>query len=323
MCALAQELYYRRARSSARRSPSRRSRWPGRLGDPVLLQDVLQATFSATWRPSSAPRRLALAEEAAALGAATGTTQRLATRPDAAGDRPRRARAPDRMDEVLERAWALADRLRLPYLLIVLGCLHAPWLAMRGRDAEADALLEQVRRLAETSSLPQSDDGVTGATLVVRIYQGDGQAVASGLQELGRRSELPLTAVLCTVLLRIGLTDVAREVLTTSSVDLDQDDWFALLTWCTAGEVAAGLGLPELGAAAYARALPYAGRAAVAGSGRAARARSTRSWPWPPWRPASARPPAGTPTTPSGCARRGRSRASRSGCAACGTSTGI
>jgi hypothetical protein len=206
-----------------------------RIGDPALLQAVLQMTFSAVWRPSSAPRRLALAEEAAELAVATGDEQGLATalalQAIVLGELGRI----DRMAEVLERAWALADRLRLPYLLIVLGCLHAPWLAMRGRDAEADALLEQVRRLAETSSLPQSDDGVTGATLVVRIYQGDGQAVASGLQELGRRSELPLTAVLCTVLLRIGLTDVAREVLTTSSVDLDQDDWFALLTWCTCG----------------------------------------------------------------------------------------
>jgi hypothetical protein len=65
----------------------------------------------------------------------------------------------------------------------------------------------------------------------------------------------------------MGSADAARQLLATSSLDLDGDNWFSVLNWCTAGEVAAGLGLPELGAAAYARALPYAGRAAVAGVG--------------------------------------------------------
>jgi hypothetical protein len=45
------------------------------------------------------------------------------------------------------------------------------------------------------------------------------------------------------------------------------DDWFALLTWCTAGEVALGLGDQELAAAAYQRAAPFAGRVCAGGSG--------------------------------------------------------
>ena len=238
-----------------------------RIGDPALLQAALQMTFSAVWRPASAPRRLELSEEAVALARTTGDEQGLATALTLQAIVLGELGRADRMSDVLEQARALAERLHLAYLLIVLGCLHAPWLAMRGRDAEADALLDQVRRLAETSSLPQSDDGVTGATLVVRIHQGDGPAVGEGMQALGRRSELPLTSAVCAVLLRLDLPDLSRDVLASSSVDLDQDDWFSLLTWCTACEVAAGLELPELGAAAYARALPYAGRTAVAGSG--------------------------------------------------------
>ena len=267
MCALAQELYYRAAPLERDALTEQALAMARRTGDPALLQAALHMTFSATWRPSSAPRRLELSQEAEALAAATDDEQSLATALTLQAVVLGELGRVDRMCEVLERARALATRLRLPYLLIVLGCLHAPWLAMRGRDDEADALLEEVRRLAQASSLPQSDDGVTGSTLVVRVHQGDGEAVGAGMQALAQRSEMPLTSVLCAVLLRLGLADLARDVLASSSVDLDQDDWFALLTWCTAGEVAAGLGLPDLGAAAYAKALPYAGRAAVAGSG--------------------------------------------------------
>jgi hypothetical protein len=267
MCALAQELYYRAAPLEREALTEQALAMARRVGDPRLLQVALQMTFSAVWRPSSAPRRLELAQEAAQLATATGDEPGLATALTLEAIVLGELGCVDRMHAVLERACALAERLHLPYLLIVLGCLHAPWLAMRGRDAEAEAVLEQVRRLAETSSLPQSDDGVTGASLVVRVHQGDGPAVGEGLRALGQRSELPLTSVLCTVLLRLDLPDLARDVLAHSRIDLDQDDWFALLTWCTACEVAAGLGLPELGAEAYARALPYAGRAAVAGSG--------------------------------------------------------
>ena len=177
MCALAQELYYRAAPLEREALTEQALEMARRLGDPELLQDVLQATFSATWRPASAPRRLALAAEAAALGVATGDDARLATALTLQAVVLGELGLPGRMDEALSQAWALAERLRLPYLLIVLGCLHAPWLAMRGADAEADALLERVARLATTSSLPQSDDGVTGATLVVRVHQGQGQAV--------------------------------------------------------------------------------------------------------------------------------------------------
>jgi hypothetical protein len=267
MCSLAQELYYRAAPLEREALTEQALAMARRLGDPALLQAALQMTFSAIWRPSTAPRRLVLSEEAVVLAAATGDEQALATALSLQAIVLGELGCVARMSEVVARAWDLASRLHLPYLLIVLGCLHAPWLAMRGADAEADALLAQVGRLAQTSSLPQSDDGVTGARLVVRVYQGDVAAVGQGLQALGQRSALPLTSVLCAVLLRIGQADLAREVMASSPVDLRSDDWFALLTWCTACEVALGLGLPELGAAAYVRALPYAGRAAVAGSG--------------------------------------------------------
>ena len=207
-----------------------------RLGDPVLLQDVLQATFSATWRPASAPRRLALAEEAAALGAATGDDARLATaltlQAIVLGEpgvrRPHVGRA---------RAGPRAGRPAAPAVPA-----HRPGLPARpvARDARPRRRGRGAHRAGRRAR--------AGVSLLVRLHQGDGPAVVAGLQALGQRSELPLTSVLCAVLLLVALAGVAREVLASSAVELDRDDWTALLTWCTACEVAAGLGLPQLGA---------------------------------------------------------------------------
>jgi hypothetical protein len=267
LSALAQELYYRAAPLEREALIDEALAMARRIGDPGLLQGALQAGVSAIWRPTTCGRRLELTEEAVALARVTA-------------DEPARATALtlqalvlgelgciDRMHEVAEQARALAVRLHLQYLLLALGCLEVPWLALRGRDPEAEALLVEVRRLAQTSTLPQADDGVVGCELVLRVFQGDGRGVAAALQALSERSQLPQACPVGALLLRFGNADAARQLVESSRIDLDQDDWFSLLNWCTAGEVAVGLGMPELGAAAYARALPYAGRVAVAGSG--------------------------------------------------------
>jgi hypothetical protein len=67
-------------------------------------------------------------------------------------------------------------------------------------------------------------------------------------------------------MVRVGLRDEAAALLDGAGIDLDRDDWFSLLTWTASCEVAAELRRPGLGAAAYARVAPYAGRVAAAGS---------------------------------------------------------
>jgi hypothetical protein len=265
--ALAQELYYRAAPLEREALTDEALAMARRIGDPALIQSALQTTVCATWRPTSAHRRLALTEEAAVLAEAAGDEPALATALTLQAMVLSELGCAARMDEVLEQARELAARQRLQYLLLALGGTQIPWLAMRARDAEAEALLGQVRRLAQTAWLPQSDDGVTGCELVLRTFQGDGPAVTALLQSFGQRSQMPLACVVGAILLRVGAADAARELIAASTVDLDADDWFSVLNACTAGEVAAGLGLSELGAAAYAAALPYAGRAAVAGVG--------------------------------------------------------
>ena len=68
------------------------------------------------------------------------------------------------------------------------------------------------------------------------------------------------------MLLRLGLADEARAL--APAIDVDEpESWFSLLVWCTAGEVALGIGDAQLGAAAYARAAPYSGGLCLGGTG--------------------------------------------------------
>jgi hypothetical protein len=96
-----------------------------------------------------------------------------------------------RMYEVIREARQLASGRRLQYLLLVLACLSVPWLALSGRDAEAEEELAEARRLAQASTIPQSEDGITGCELVLRIYQQDAPAIAAGLQKLADRTPMP------------------------------------------------------------------------------------------------------------------------------------
>jgi hypothetical protein len=109
---------------------------------------------------------------------------------------------------------------------------------------------------------------VVGAVLTVRLFQGRLAEALPALRDLAPATGLPITAVVAALLLRTGLRAEAEQALATlPPVDLAPDDWFAMVNWAAACEVAAGAGDAELGAAAYARLAPYAGRMCVGGSG--------------------------------------------------------
>jgi hypothetical protein len=248
MGALAQELYYRAAPLERDALTETALAMARRIGDPALVQSALQATVCATWRPTTARRRLALTEEAAALAQATGDEPALATALTLQATVLSELGCADRMDAVLDSAQELAARLRLPYLLLALGSMQIPWLAMRARDEQPRLWSARSAGWRRRPRLPQSDDGVTGCELVLRMFQGTVQAVAGLLQAFasGRRS--PLACVVGAILLRMGSADAARQLLATSSLDLDGGTTgFSVLNWCTAGEVAAGSGAARAG----------------------------------------------------------------------------
>ena len=165
-------------------------------------------------------------------------------------------------------ARAQAERLHLPYGLVVLDTLELPWLVMAGRFDEGEAALDHVARLAGQMSLPQTEDAVAGALITLRLWQGRGDEIAPALLGL-EGGPIPITSTVLVFLLRSGDLDGARAHAAEHPVVLDEVDWFSLMNWACAAEAALGLGDTELAAAAYEKLAPYAGRVASAGSGNA------------------------------------------------------
>jgi hypothetical protein len=76
-----------------------------------------------------------------------------------------------------------------------------------------------------------------------------------------------VSACAAALLCRAGEVEEARGYREQHPFELDGDDWFSLINWCHAAEVAAYLGDAALGASMHERLLPYAGRNSCAGSG--------------------------------------------------------
>ncbi|MGY1773087.1 BTAD domain-containing putative transcriptional regulator [Blastococcus sp. SYSU D00813] len=265
MTALASELYHAAAPLERDALTDEALAMARRLGDPELLHAVLMGAYQAVWRPATAEHRLALATEAQERAGTPAARATAATMRAVAlfelGRLPERA-------EVAREARVLAEPLRLVYLLALLDTMEAPLLALSGRAEEAEVVLARAVERFERLTLPQAGDGIAGAVLTVRLFQ---DRLAEALPLVGgflERASLPVTAVMAAVLLRSGMAEQARALLAGAPpIDLTADDWFAMLTWCSAGEVALGTGDAVLGAAAHARALPYAGRMCSGGSG--------------------------------------------------------
>ena len=94
-------------------------------------------------------------------------------------------------------------------------------------------------------------------------------AEVAGLMDLVEDESLPMVASTVVMLDRAGLTQQARDHAEGRVVDLAQDNWFSMLNWCCAAEMALVLGDRDLAAEAYDRLAPFPGHAGCAGSGTA------------------------------------------------------
>jgi hypothetical protein len=173
------------------------------------------------------------------------------------------------MWEAMAEARERGLRLRLPYAQLVLDSQAVPWLAMAGRFEEGEELLADLRRLAAQVSLPQTEDGIAGAVLVLQLWRGQPEPVLPVLREMALHGSLPSSVNYVQFLLRAGRREEASAFAAEHPPVLDRDDWYAMFFWGSAAEVALGLGDAALGARAYAELAPYAGRVCSAGSGAA------------------------------------------------------
>jgi hypothetical protein len=175
---------------------------------------------------------------------------------------------PDILRVELRLARDIAERLRLAYLLAVLGEVEAPWLAMRGRFADVERLLHERQRLAVRLDAPNNAVAIAAFVLTQRLWQGGLVEILPAMRAVAAGSPLPVDLAIVWMLVRAGRLDDARSEygrLTTTT--LAGDDWISVQKHCQAAEIADALRMPELAAQAYAWLRPYAGRCCTAGFG--------------------------------------------------------
>ena len=270
MLGLAHEIYYGASDEERAALVDEGLAMARRLGDDALLLDACQLAFVATWRPDTAPRRLELASEAMELAHRLGDERAYAVSTTL---RAVVANELGRVEEMWEHsalARDLAVRLRLPYGLIVVESLELPWLAMMGRFEECEQKMAAIIELDHQMTLKQTEDATAGAMMCLRVWQGRAAEVVPSLDLIDERSALPVSSSLVALLLRAGEVDKARAHAARHRIDVDGPvDWFSLLNWCMAAEVALGLDDPELGARVYELLAPFEGYACSAGSASA------------------------------------------------------
>lgn len=236
-----------------------------RIGDPELVRDCCQIWFVALWSPETAPERLALITEAMELSLQIGSERgHLVSSCLRAGVLNELGR-PAEMFATVEAARAEAERLRIAFGEVVLDGVVTPWRAMAGRFEECEELLDHTRRLVSRMSHGNADEAVLSSLLAVRLWQGRAAEVVPLL--LGfPESPSPFAASIAVCLWRAGEHERARAHYDQHGISLELETDVAMLTWCHAAELALYLGERSLGAAAYERIVPYAGRNGCAGS---------------------------------------------------------
>lgn len=267
LLAMSTELYYRVGHDEREALADAGLEMARRLGDPELLVHACEVWVVGAWRPSTAPARVAIAEEGVRLSRELGHERSyvacLTLLAVALGELGQRARQRD----ALALAFPEARRLHLPYALLVLETMEIPWMAMEGRIDEVDAALARVIEVTSTMRLPQAEDGITGAIGALLLWSDRADELAE-LLKVTEEGPLPVAALHAAVWCRIGRTEEARAVLDARGpLDLSADNWFSMLVWAPACEAAAGTGDRDLASRAYERLAAYSDHAVTGGSG--------------------------------------------------------
>ena len=263
---LANELYHGAPFAERRALVDEALSMARRLDDDALLLDACQVSFASLWWAGTAPERLELADESLDLARRVGQERAYVVsaclRAVVLGELGR----PAEMFEASEHARAEADRLRIPYGLLVVDNLLLPWLAMAGRFEECQEAFERIEALEAQISLDPSESAVAGAHVALGMWREDDGLGASILQSM-EGGPVPITATVVAALWRAGRTEEARAHRAAHEIRLEGEDIFALLNRAMAAEVALHLEEPALGASAYPLLLPFAGRSCSVGSG--------------------------------------------------------
>jgi eukaryotic-like serine/threonine-protein kinase len=241
-----------------------------RIGDPAAVAYALAAAEAALQAPQTARRRLDKGREIISLAGATGDRERLF----------------DGHEHVFWAAWELGDpvvravelesltrvaeELRQPTQLWMLGVVRATLALAEGRFADAAELIEHAAPVGER--VQSSTAAAIARTLplfLLRREQGRLEGFERDIQGPAHEFSGPLVrrAVLAQVHARLGRTEQARRVLH-DLTGRDLADWHVdeewLMSICLLAETCASLADKERAAYLYELLLPYASLNAVA-----------------------------------------------------------
>ena len=267
MLALAHELYYGSTFEERSALVEEAFAMARRLADPRLLLDAYQVGSSALHAPETAPVRLDWATESAALARELGEHQAHVVSATLRAVVLGELGEVDQMREAAALARTEADRLRIPYAVVVLDSLELPWLAMAGEFDAAERPLDRIASLTETISVEQSGDATGSALLSMRFWQRRVDELGPVLAELADDPQFLGLAVLYT--LRGGDAPAARALYAGRRLDLDASGWVSMLVWAAAAGISPWIPDRRLAADTYGRLAPYAGRSACVGSSMA------------------------------------------------------
>ena len=239
-----------------------------RLADPHLELLARQVATSVIWNPATGDERLVWSTEAVALARDVGDEQAFVV------SSTLRTVVLSELGRVEEMAAAAAvsraeaERLRIAYGELVLGAVTMPWLALRGRFVEGQALLERMRVCAGRVNESFAGEAMVAAQATLWMWQGEELRAANALHALAAEPPYPLAAPVTALMLRADEADQAREHLElVGGLRLAPEDHeLAGYLDCHAAEVALRLGDAEVAADCYRRLTPYAGRTGQAGS---------------------------------------------------------
>lgn len=268
MNALSTELYYRASPTERQALTAQAVAMARRLGDRELLVDALLSGYVSSWRPATAAAREQQAREAIEISLRIHDGARYVVAGTLLSVVLGELGRVEEMWEIEAGARSEAERLRLPYGLVVLDGLVVGWHAMAGRREESLAAVERMTLASQRIVLFQMDEALLGAAIVSETWQGDLTALVPGLAATQDLSPIPLSAPLAQMMVRSGQVERAREHVAAHPIVLpEQGDWYSMLMVASAAEVAAWLVDPELAGRCYAWLAPYAGHAVQAGSG--------------------------------------------------------
>lgn len=236
-----------------------------RLGDRRLLLEAHQGIGMALWCLCNTQERLGHAEAALALARELGDERAALVSACQRCVALNEIGRPDEMFAAIAEARAEAERLRIPYGLIVLDGVELSWLALAGRFEECEAIMESIDRLDAQMSLEHSGDAKATAMLSMLRWQNKDADLAEVLAELDD-SPFPIASTRTCALWRSGDEDGARAYAAEHPAEFDHDDWFSEFAFAHTAEQALYLGDTDLARRVLAVLAPYAGESVTGGS---------------------------------------------------------